>query len=213
MLLLSFTASLALLSAASAIGYTSVVVAQATVSVVPRYELTWSSVDSRGVLYPDGAVTVTLTLTVDNPSSRTLRFGLVAYSGWIEDGPAEAGLNESRRLADDILSSGAGTRYFYHALSDSKEIEPVIVPAQGNSSVALIYSLNRAYNPVGFEAVRNITAYAAATRGSGSAMPWNHWVRVQLTIDGVPVASSPTAGSHLLVIGTIDREEGVNLAG
>lgn len=43
-------------------------------------------------------------------------------------------------------------------------------------------------------------------------IPWNHWVRVQLTIDGVPVASSPTAAPYLLTIGRIEREEGTNLA-
>jgi len=211
-LLLAFAVALAGMSIASSVSYSSVVVAQATVSVTPLYQVTWSSVDAEGVLRSDGAVAVIATLTVDNPSSRILRFRLVAYGGWIEDGPAEAGLNESRRVADGIIAGATGTRYFYLAISDSKEIQPFEVPALGNRSISLTYVLNRTGNPVGFDAVRNITAYAAATRGDGSAMPWNHWVRVQLTIDGVPVASSPSAGSHLQVLGTIDREEGINLA-
>ena len=46
-----------------------------------------------------------------------------------------------------------------------------------------------------------------------SASHWNSWVRLTLVIDGVPLASSPTAAPYLRTIGRIDREEGLNLAG
>src|SRR5213592_34289 len=75
------------LAIGSALSYTSIVVAQATVSISPSTSLTLQGTNSDGTLTPGGSLTASLSLRVDNPSSRVLRLQLLAFSCWIEDGP------------------------------------------------------------------------------------------------------------------------------
>lgn len=203
--------ALLLLSLASAANYASVVVAHATVYVVPRYMLDFSGTNPDGTLNANSSATVRVTLTAENPSARTLRFHLVAYQGWIEDLPAEAGLPVSRSPADNPLVDANGTRLFYPAFLDSREVESEPIPPLGNGTLELSYILTLPMNPWAFDAVQNITGYAAAVRGSLTDVAWNHWVRVQIDIEGVPEATSPTASAHVRTLKRIDREEGINL--
>ena len=200
------------LAIGSALSYTSIVVAQATVSISPSTSLTLQGTNSDGTLTPDGSLTASLSLRVDNPSSRVLRLQLLAFSGWIEDGPATVGLNESRRLLDDRLLDGNSTRYFYRVFGESREVAGAIVGAANVAVFRFTYTLTHALNPNRFEVARNITDYWASASGNATAGPWIHWLRVHLVIEGVPVASSPTAAPHLMTIGTIGRMDGTNLA-
>src|SRR5947207_2406060 len=58
------------LAIGSALSYTSIVVAQATVSISPSTSLTLQGTNSDGTLTPDGSLTASLSLRVDHPSSR-----------------------------------------------------------------------------------------------------------------------------------------------
>ncbi|MEK6987747.1 MAG: hypothetical protein AABX97_06605, partial [Candidatus Thermoplasmatota archaeon] len=180
--------------------------------IVPSYVTSFAGAGPDGVLLPNGTVSTRVSVRVDNPSERVLHLKLFVYSGWIEDGPVETGLNESRRLADDRLVGPNGTRYFFRVFGEGLEVDRQPVTANGNTTYVFFFNLTRAQNPQGFDTVRNITEYARDAGGDPGRIPWNHWVRVQLTIDGVPVASSPTAAPYLLTIGRIEREEGTNLA-
>ena len=68
------------LAIGSALSYTSIVVAQATVSISPSTSLTLQGTNSDGTLTPDGSLTASLSLRVDNPSSRVLRLQLLAFT-------------------------------------------------------------------------------------------------------------------------------------
>lgn len=200
------------LAASSAANYTSIVVAQSSVTIAPTATPVFDGTYPNGSLGPDGSLTVTLNLRVNNPSAKTLHLRLVAFSEWIEDGPAEAGLNETRRLSDDLLIDVSGPRYFYRVFGESAEVSEEPVPAMGNATYTLTYVLSRTLNSARFAGLRNITDYWISTEGTIAAERWISWVRVQLVIDGVPVASSPTAAPYLRTIGRIEREEGLNLA-
>ncbi len=200
------------LAGGSASNYSSFVVAQATVSIVPTTNLALHGTNLDGTLTPEGSVTITLDLLVDNPSSRVLRLRLLAFSEWVEDGPALAGLNESRRIQDDRLVDENGTRYFYRAFGESTEVAGDTIDACSRASFAFMYTLTNASNSIRFGVVRNITDYWASTKGEATAGTWISWVRVQLAIEGVPVASSPSAAAYVFALGTIERREGINLA-
>ena len=208
----AITTVLISLAIGSALTYGSVVVAQATVSISSVTTLTLQGTNPNGTLTADGSFTATLSLTVDNPSSRVLRLQLLAFSGWVEDGPASVGLNETRRLQDDRLLAGTGTRYFCRVFGESREVAGSVVPPASAVAFVFPYTLTRVVNANRFDAVRNITQYWASTAGSATAGTWIRWVRVHLVIEGVPVASSPTAAPHIATIGTIERMDGVNLA-
>lgn len=210
-LILANAIGLLTLSVLSAANYSSVVVAHATVYVVPRYQVEFSEMEPDGTLNANSTVTARLVLSVVNPSTRTLEFRLVAYRGWIEDLPVEAGLSVTRAPPDDALVDANGSRLFYPAFLESQEVEGDPIPPSGIGTLELTYVLTRATNPWAFEALQNITDYARATRGSATDVPWNHWVRVQIDIDGVPDATSPTASAHVRTLRRIDREEGINL--
>jgi len=195
------------LSIGAAGNYASVMAAHGTTTVDAAFAVAFVGVDGDGNLTASGAVVVTASIGIDNPSPRTLRIRVLGYSGWIEDGPAAAGLNESRRVADDRLVGPSGTRYFYRAFAESFEVDRPPVGPGSNGTYAFTFNLNGIDNPVRFDPVRNITGYAGGVDGPA----WNHWVRVQLAIDGVPPASSPTAAPYLRTIGRIEREEGINL--
>ena len=199
------------LAIGSAIEYSSIVVAKATVSFEPTTIRTFQGTESNGSLTPDGSLTVSLVLAVDNPSTRTLHLQLLAFSLWVEDGPAESGLNESRRISDAFLSSPNGTRYFFLVFVGSREVSENPVPAGATPTYTFTYTLSRAVNPARFAVLRNITDFWASTAGDVGAASWFHWVRLTLVIDGVLPATSPTAASYLRAIGRIDREEGTNL--
>jgi len=200
------------LAVSSGANYTSVVVAQSGVTIVHTASPAFDGTYPNGSLSPSGSLNVTLSLRVNNPSARTLHLQLLAFGAWIEDGPAEAGLNEARRLSDGRLPNPGGDRYFYQLFSESTEVSEERVPAAGNASYDFTYLLSGAINPSRFNALRNITDYWLSTDGAVSADRWVSWVRVQLVIDGVPPASSPTSAPYLRTIGRIEREEGLNLA-
>jgi hypothetical protein len=203
--------ALAVLSLLSAANYGSVVIAHATVYVVPGYTFELLGTDPDGTLRTNGTVLLHMALTVENPSGRSLRLHLVAFRAWIEDLPAEAGLPVFREPADDPLVDANGTRLFYPAFLDSREVDGDPIPPSANWTLRLTYALDRVTNPWAFDAVQNITDYAAATRGSATDVPWNHWVRVQIDIEGVPEATSPTAAAYVRTLRRIEREEGINL--
>ena len=85
------------------------------------------------------------------------------------------------------------------------------IPARGNASVAVVYSMDRQTDPASFAALQNISDYAAHVLGSVAAAPWNHWAIIYMSIDGVPPVTSPTAGSYILKIHLIARQVGTYL--
>jgi len=210
--LAAVTIALLVLSVTSSQSYASVVVASATVYIVPGYTVSFEGTDPDGTLTANGSVLVSLSLLVENPSERTLRIHLVAYGGWIRDWPAENGLNETRRRSDAAVVNSSGTLYFFQAYSESSEVPPKIVSARGNATYPVSYALDRTSDPVRFDVVRNITGYGVARNGTASLVPWNHWVRVALTIDGALEPTSTYGAAHLRALRRIEREVGENLA-
>jgi len=200
------------LAIGSALSYTSIIVAQATVSITPVTTVTLRGTNPNGTLTRSGSFTASLSLRVDNPSSRVLHLQLLAFSGWVEDGPAKAGLNESRRLSDDRLLEGTITRYFFRVFGESREVGGNIIAAGSAATYVFTYNLTHAVDANRFNAVRNITDYWASAVGNATGGTWIRWVRVHLVIEGVPVASSPTAAPHIMFIGTVERVDGINLA-
>ena len=198
---------------ASSLNYTSIVVSQASVTIGPTTTPNLIGTYPNGSLRSDGSLSLNLALRVNNPSERMLRLHLVAFSGWIEDGPAESGLNETRRLSDDRYIDVSGTRYFLQVIGESKEISVAPIPPLGDVTYPFSYNVSGATNPTTFAAIRNITDFWASTRGEVPAGAWVSWVRVQLDISDVPPATSPFAAPYLRTIGRIEREVGINLAG
>jgi len=211
-LVLGMTFVLVGLSIGSAISYSSVVVAQATVSIGPATTVIFQGTTSNGSLRPDGALWIALRIRIDNPSTRTLHLQLLAFSEWIEDGPAEAGMNESRRISDAVLAGTNGSRYFFQVFGNSTEVSEDPVLPGTTASYTFSFFLSRAVDSARFAALRNITDYWVSTTGNVGATRWNYWVRLVLVIDGIPLASSPTAAPYLRTIARIERQEGLNLA-
>jgi len=58
--------------------------------------------------------------------------------------------------------------------------------------------------------VRNITDEGVSRNGSANAVPWNHWVRLDLLIEGVPEPSNLEAG-YLRDLRRIELQWGLNL--
>ncbi len=209
----AMTVVLVALGIGSAWTYSSVVVAQRTLTITPVTTRIFSGTETNGSLRPDGSLTLTLDVRVQNPSTRTLHLQLLAFSTWVEDGPAEAGLNSTRRIADDLLLDASGSRYFYRIFGESTEVSVDPVPATGEVSYEFRFALSASLDPSRFGALRNITDYYASTTGSPASATWISWVRMDFLIDGVPAATSPTAAAYLREIGRIEREEGLNLGG
>jgi hypothetical protein len=201
------------LAASSAASYASIVFAQSTVSIAPATAISFQGTDPNGSFRPDGSLSITLRVRVDNPSARTLHLRLVAFSEWIEDGPVEAGLNQSRLNSDAMVIGANGTQYFYRVFGESKEVSEGPVPSRGNTTYTFPFLLSQSVDATRFAVLRNITDYWLSTAGSIGVGLWNFWVRLTLTIDGVLPASSPTAAPYLRTIASINREEGLNLAG
>jgi len=210
-LIIANAATLVALAVASALNYSSVVVAHATVYIVPSYTLELSGSNPNGTLTANGSVTIRASIKVENPSPRTVHLHLVAYQGWIEDLPGEAGIVAVRSPPDVPYSDTTGTRLFYPAFTDSREVDGDPIPPLGNGTVVLSYVMTASGDPRAFDVVRNITDYAVGIGGSPAEIPWNHWVRVQIDIEGVPEATSPTAAAHVRTLRRIERQDGVYL--
>jgi len=101
---------------------------------------------------------------------------------------------------------------FFRLFGESKEVTESAVPPHGNATYAYTFPLSTSLDAARFAALRNITDYWLSTSGSIIPARWNFWVRLALVIDGVLPASSPTAAPYLRTIGSIDRQEGLNLA-
>jgi hypothetical protein len=196
----------------SAANFTSIVQAKASAYIVPQFTVTFAGLGSDGRLTPDGSVTVRLAAGVENPSSRTLHIYLVAYSGWLRDGPAEAGLNETRRIGDDLMIGTEGQRWFFRVFGQSAELTLDPIPARGNRTFTFDFTISAATDAARFAAVRNITDFAVAQGGEATSVSWNQFLYIVLTIDGVPEATSPSAPAYLRDIRRIEREIGVNIA-
>lgn len=205
-------ATLVVLASLSAVNFTSIVVAKASVYVVPKFTVAYEGLDSNGRLTIGGSVTVHVPVAVENPSQRSLHLYLVTYSGWIRDGPAEAGLNESRKLGDDFITGPAGVMWFFRIFGQSTEITPFAVPARDNRTITFDFVINATSDSARFEAIRNITDYAVAGGATVDSVSWNQYLYLVLTIDGVTEATSPSAPAYLRDIRRIEREIGVNIA-
>jgi len=196
----------------SAANFTSIVQAKASVYLVPRFAVTFAGLGSDGRVGADGSVTVRVTAGVENPSSRGLHVYLVAFSGWIRDGPAEAGLNETRRLGDDRLTGTEGEMRFFRVFGTSSEPTLDPIPARGNQTFTFDFTMSAATDASRFAAVRNITDFAVSKGGEAATVLWNQFLYLVFTIDGVPEANSPSAPDYLRDIRRIEREIGVNIA-
>ncbi len=197
---------------ASAADYVSLAQAHTLPSFAVVRRIEFVGTEGSGALAENGSVGFTLLLRVDNPSRRVLAFEQVAYKAWIEDGPMEAGLSNLGRT-DDLLVNQTGTHWFYLAFLGSQELTGNRIPAGGNGSVSLAFTLAKSNDSVRFEAVRNITVYSVARGRSPSTIPWNVWVLVSLQIDGVPAPTSPTAADYLRQTTRVVLQEGLNLGG
>lgn len=200
---------LAVLAAAN---FTAVVQTSTSVFVVPQYSVTYEGLDPSGRLTSQGSVRVRVTTLVENPGPRSVHLFLVTYVGWMRDGPAEAGLNESRRMADDTLEGPGGVMRFFRVIGRSAEIPPGLVPAHANQTFAFDFTIDASSDPVRFAVIRNITDFAVDGGAAIDSVSWNQYLYVVFTIDGVAEATSPSAPTYLRDIRRIEREVGVNLA-
>lgn len=187
---------LSILIVASAEEYVSLAQAHALPSLAASAVFDFRGLDASGNLSENGSVDFALTVTVMNPSPRVLRFEQLIYSAWIEDGPMEAGLPGLSR-SDETLANATGVHQFFLAFIGPVGLNPQPVPAGGNGTLALSFTLTKASGLADFEAVRNITAYARAHGVAPSAIPWNVYTWVSLTIDGVPMPSSSSSADYL----------------
>lgn len=200
------------LAVASAANYASIVQAHATVYVVPQFAPSYEGLDALGRLPPNGFVTVLLTAVVENPSDRTLRLQTFAYSGWVQDGPAEAGLNESRRISDDLFIDPLGNeKRFFRLFGESSEVSRDPVLPRANRTFTFGLTISAGTDATRFAVLRNITDFAVDAGGSATSVSWNHYLFLVFTIDGVPEVTSPTAPAHLRNIRRIEREMGTNI--
>ncbi len=200
---------LLLIVVVAAAGYSGVLLAQTVAVLTPEQSVAFQGTNATGVLQDNGSVTLTLRLTVTNPSDRLLAFSSIAYKSWVEDLPAEAGLMNLGR-SDNILVNETGTHSFFKAFLGSFDVTPVLIPAHGSQSVQFRFNLTLASAAARFRAVQNITAYASQVRGDGTGMPWVHWVLVALTFQDLPRPSA-TSGEYLTNLTRIVFEEGPNL--
>lgn len=187
---------LAALIVASAADYASLAQAHALPSLASTATFRFTGLDASGNLSPNGSVVFSLAATVTNPSPRVLRFEQLIYAAWIEDGPMEAGIPNLGR-SDETFTNATGTHQFFLVFIGPVGLDPQPVPAGGNGSVVLTFTLTGASNLGEFEAVQNITAYARAHGVAPSAIPWNVYTWVSLTIDGVPLPSSASSADYL----------------
>lgn len=207
---LSVTVTILGLSVASALTYSSIAVAQHYVYVDVQSHVTFSVSKSDGTPAANSTVAVHVALVAVNPSDRSVTLEQVSYCGWIEDLPAEAGLNTTRASVDAHLSTPNGTNLYFPVACLPTRPVSVAVGAHGNATFPMEYAFN-ATTPSVFAALRNITSYGVRVLGSADAVPWDHWAQALFVIDGVPPATSPTAGTYILKIHLIFREVGIYL--
>ena len=188
---------LAVLIGASVANYMAVAQAQVSTSL----DVTYS------VVYPSGGgpVAFTLHLAVGTPSPRRLFFYTIGYKIWIEDLPAEAGV---RNLGRADVDGPNGTLY-YGAFAGSTQVAPSPVPAGGSATYLYTLNLTAGNNPGAYDAVLNITAYAA--EHGLAPVPWIFWTLVSLDIEGVPAPASYSAADYLLNLGRLALTAGEDL--
>lgn len=208
-LVVALAVVLATLAVATAARYTGVLVARTSVSLAAQESVAFAGTNATGALLDDGKATLHLTLTVSNPSSERVAFDAATYRSWIEDGPAEAGI--LNRTGDNVLSNATGVHHFFSAFSGTIDIEAPAIAAGTSTTVHLAAELTRVNNSAAFGVVQNITQYEAATRGSGSAAPWVHWILLVLRMADLP-PPLPTSSQDLTNLARIVIEEGLNLA-
>jgi hypothetical protein len=195
--------------AAASASYSSVLLAHTSVALTPSRTVTFTGTTTTGALLPGGSVNVTMTLSVTNPSSRSLALVSFAYKSWIEDLPMEAGLPNLGRT-DQIFDNETGRHYFFRAFLGSVDVVPVPVPPKGSGTVTMSFVLTLASAAARYGAVQNITEYAAQVRGNGTVMPWLHWVQLVVEVRDLPTPG-PDANPFLSSLTRIVLEEGPNL--
>lgn len=210
-LLVVVVIALAFLIVASAAEYVSVAQAHALPSLVVAASFDFHGLDATGNLSTNGSVVYTLTATVSNPSPRVLRFNQLIYRAWIEDAPMEAGLPGVVR-SDETLVNATGTHDFFPAFVGPVGLNPEPVPAGGNATMTLVFTLTKESGIAEFEAVQNITAYARARGHSLSGIPWNVYTWVSLDIDGVPLPASTSSADYLRDNARVTLQEGTDLS-
>ncbi|MCI4371843.1 MAG: hypothetical protein L3J78_04265, partial [Thermoplasmata archaeon] len=190
--------------------YSTVIFVHAATTLTPSRGIAFAGTTNNGILLDNGSVTLTIRLTVANPSSRPLVFTSVAYKGWIEDLPAEAGLPNLGRT-DNVFQNETGVHQFFRVFAGSPSIDPPVpLPPHDTGTVNLSFRITRSSDAARFAALQNITQYAAHVRGNGTAIPWIHWVSLVLTLTDVPTLT-PTAGPYLVSLTRVVLEEGPNL--
>ncbi len=200
---------LAALVVVSSASYSSVILAHTSVELTPSRTVSFRGTTSAGALLANGSVNLTVTLTVLNPSSRSLALSSIAYKSWIEDLPMETGHAILSRT-DEVVTNETGTYYFFKAFLGSLDVVPVPIPPRGSGTVALSFVLTRNSDAPRFGVVQEITAYAAQVRGNGTVMPWVHWVQVAVDVRDLP-APGPDANPFLSSLIRIVLEDGPNL--
>src|SRR5438034_1070834 len=176
---------LAVLVVVSSASYSSVILAHTSVELAPSRTVSFTGTTATGALLATGAVNLTMTLTVTNPSSRSLALTSIAYKSWIEDLPMERGLPNLGRT-DQVFDNETGTHYFFKAFLGSVSVLPVPIPPRGAGTLTLSFVLTRSSDVARFGAVQNITEYAAQVRGNGTVMPWIHWVQLVVEVRDLP---------------------------
>jgi len=200
---------LTVLVAVSSASYSSVILAHTSVEMGPSRTVSFTGTTAMGALLATGAVNLTMTLTVTNPSSRSLALTSIAYKSWIEDLPMERGLPNLGRT-DQVLDNETGTHYFFKAYLGSLSVLPVAIPPGGIGTLTLSFVLTRSSDAARFGVVQNITEYAAQVRGNGTVMPWIHWVQLVVEVRDLPTPG-PDANPFLSSLTRIVLEEGPNL--
>ncbi len=101
---------------------------------------------------------------------------------------------------------------FFRVFGTSSEPSLDPIPARGNQTFTFDFTMSAATDASRFAAVRNITDFAVSKGGDAATVPWNQFLYLVFTIDGVPEANSPSAPNYLRDIRRIEREIGVNIA-
>ena len=194
---------------AASTSFTEVIFARASARLVPDESVSFRGVDAAGVLLPNGTATLELSLTVTNPSRRTLALASITYESWIEDLPAEAGIPNLGRT-DAPHTNATGTYLFFAAFLGSFELpSPVPIPAQGTGTARFSFNLTSIDAPR-FNAVQNISLFASHAGRRVEQVPWVHWVQVVLSFPDMP-APSATSGGYVVDLARIILEGGLKL--
>jgi len=195
---------------ASIANFVSVADAHARTTLSVRSSVAYEGLSPSGLLLDNGTVSLTIYLSVDDPTSRSLSFFTVGYKVWLEDVPAEDLGGIIRVPADVRVTNASGTYIFFNAFEGSIQTSPFPVPAHGNATMPFPLKLNRSKDPGRFSAVQNITEYAVNVLGGTSHIVWNVWVLVNLDIGDIPPAASVSQASYFQAISRVQFTEGVD---